>query len=114
MYQQPIRFDVNAVQHNDSLKLTVANASGLPFWFTVFKEEKELYKGYVSKLDTILSYPGSELALIRIDHLWNGPSRGQEVKAIFKRELLNLKYDGPTTIYPGQEVNMTVEVKDAD
>lgn len=105
---------ISAVQNRDSLTVLVDNVHRIPFWYTIFSGNSVLLKGYTSALDTVISHKGIHAAHVRINYFIAGKERFKEAAAIFQEKRLDVKLLSPEVVYPGQTVNMEVQVTDAD
>jgi len=105
--------NIAASQTKDSLQIRVDNPQKIPFWYTLFSGDKILLKGRTVKLDTVIKHSGHQIAHIRINYLWGGQVKEQEISAVFNERLLNLEFTPPDMVYPGQQLTMKVKVTDA-
>lgn len=90
------------------------NPQKIPFWFTVFSENKVIKKGYATRLDSVMSYSGNQPAYVRVNYIWAGEPQEEEVNAVSNEGRLNLEFKAPELVYPGQQVKMEVKVSGAD
>lgn len=105
---------IAANQTKDSLQIKADNPQKIPFWYTLFSGNKILKKGYTIQLDSVIKHPGNRIAHIRINYLWGGQVKEQEVSAVFNDGQLNLEFTPPDMVYPGQQLTMKVKVTDAE
>ncbi|RZJ78355.1 MAG: hypothetical protein EOO47_14065, partial [Flavobacterium sp.] len=103
---------INAVQNRDSLRVVVINEHKVPFWYTIFSANKVLLRGYTNELDTLIKNDSKKASHIRINYVWDGDEKTSEVSAFYNPNQLNLKLVAPNMVYPGQKVNMLVQVTD--
>ncbi|RZJ75696.1 MAG: hypothetical protein EOO47_19465, partial [Flavobacterium sp.] len=103
---------INALQNKDSLRVVVINEHKVPFWYTVFAENKVILRGYTNQLDTLIKNDSRKASHIRINYFWDGDEETSEVSAFYNPYQLNLKLIAPDMVYPGQKVNMLVQVTD--
>ena len=106
------QLQINAVQNKDSLRVAVINEHKIPFWYTVFAGDKVFLRGYTNKLDTLIKNNSKKASHIRINYFWDGDEETSEVSAVYNPNQLNLKLIAPEMVYPGQKVNMLVQVTD--
>lgn len=102
----------NAIQGKDSLRVFVNNTNKIPFWYTVFSEDKVLLKGFTTHLDTMIRHSGTKAAHVKLNYLWGGKELNAETSTFYNPNGLNLKLLSPDLVYPGQTVNMQVKVTD--
>lgn len=98
----------------DSLQISVNNPQKIPFWYTVFSGDQILWKGYTASLDTVIRHSGKKAAHIRLNYLWAGQPFQNEVSAVYQPGKLYMKFKGPETVYPGQQVKMEIALTGAD
>lgn len=109
-----ITLSVSALQTKDSLKVVVFNEHKIPFWYTVFSGQKELFRGYGLSLDTLVSHKANDAAHIRVNYFLDGTEKIAEASAFYHSNYLNVKLIAPDVVYPGQKVNMLVNVTDIE
>ncbi|MBE9602044.1 carboxypeptidase-like regulatory domain-containing protein [Pedobacter sp. MC2016-24] len=105
---------IAAAQGKDSVRIVVNNAHRVPFWFTVFSGNSILSKGYTRNLDTLFKHGTAKAVHVRINYLWAGKEMSLENSTYYMPNLLNVKLIGPDVVYPGQQVNLLVNVTDAE
>ncbi|WP_167459447.1 alpha-2-macroglobulin family protein [Pedobacter jejuensis] len=103
---------INAVQNKDSLRVVVINEYKVPFWYTIFADNKVFLRGYTNNLDTLIKNDSRKASHIRINYFWDGDEETREVSTFYNPYQLNLKLIAPDMVYPGQKVNMLVKVTD--
>ena len=103
---------INAMQNKDSLRVVVINEHKVPFWYTIFADNKVFLRGYTNNLDTLIKNDSRKASHIRINYFWDGDEETSEVSAFYNPYQLNLKLIAPDMVYPGQKVNMLVQVTD--
>ena len=103
---------INALQNKDNLRVVVINEHKVPFWYTVFADNKVILRGYTNQLDTLIKNDSRKASHIRINYFWDGDEETSEVSAFYNPYQLNLKLIAPDMVYPGQKVNMLVQVTD--
>jgi TonB-dependent SusC/RagA subfamily outer membrane receptor len=106
--------ELSALHLKDSLHVVIANVHRIPFWYTIFSNNRVMTKGYGYQLDTLIAHSGSRAAQIQLNYFWNGKEEKQEITATYSPELLNIKLFAPDIVYPGQTVNMIVKVTNVE
>lgn len=106
------QLQINAVQNKDSLRVAVINEHKIPFWYTIFEDNRVFLRGYTNQLDTLIKNNSKKASHIRINYIWDEDEETQEVSAFYNPNQLNLKLIAPEMVYPGQKVNMLVQVTD--
>ncbi|PTT00392.1 hypothetical protein DBR11_10010 [Pedobacter sp. HMWF019] len=105
---------VSSRQTKDSLQVQVINPHHIPFWYTVFSDQKVWLKGHTSCLDTLMKYSGVKSTRIRVNYFWGGQEYNADGNAFYNAKQLNVQLKAPEVIYPGQSVPMEVLVNDAE
>lgn len=105
---------VSARQTKDSLQLQVNNPRHIPFWYTIFSNQKVWQKGYTNHLDTLITYKQRKGTLIRVNYIWGGEEYSTDGNAFYNANDLDVKLKSPEVVYPGQTVPMEVLVTDAE
>jgi TonB-dependent SusC/RagA subfamily outer membrane receptor len=105
---------VSSRQTKDSLQVQVINPHHIPFWYTVFSDQKVWLKGYTTRLDTMMKYNGSKSTRIRVNYFWGGQEYHTDGNAFYNAKQLDVQLKAPEVIYPGQSVPMEVVVNDAE
>ena len=97
---------------NDSIYLTVDNPAGIPFWYNVRKNKKEIAKGYTTSLNYSAKGKNDDGYAMQISYLF-----GEDVKHIteelpFARKNMSMEVSTPTVVYPGQKADVVISVTD--
>ncbi|MGV3538464.1 MAG: carboxypeptidase-like regulatory domain-containing protein [Rufibacter sp.] len=99
----------------DSLLLTIQNPRRLPFWYFVYKNNRLIDRG--QDTTTLWQYArkasNQEPYYVSVQYLWAGQVKSDEYNAPFRKHDLQVALQGPTTVYPGQKTNLTVQVTNA-
>lgn len=104
-----------AAQHiKDSVRIQINNEHKIPFWYTVFSGNAVKFKGYTTKLDTLIKHSNSKAVHISISYFWDNEERTHQASTFYNPNELNVKLIAPDMVYPGQKVNMLVKVTDVD
>lgn len=103
-----------ATATKDSLKIKVYNAVKLPFWYTVFADNKVIVQGYTNHLDTGFRFNSSKTADVVLNYNWAGSIGRRSYTANYDPYLLNVSLMAPSIVYPGETVDMEVNVADVN
>lgn len=104
-----------AAQHTkDSVRIQINNEHKIPFWYTVFSGNAVQFKGYATKLDTLIKHSNAKAVHISISYFWDNEERTHQASTFYNPNELNVKFIAPDVVYPGQKVNMLVKVTDVD
>ncbi|MDO6392316.1 carboxypeptidase-like regulatory domain-containing protein [Pontibacter sp. BT731] len=100
---------------NDSLYFVLDNPRKLPYWFFVYRGDKlvEQGKGQERELRYTQALRGDDPYFVTFRYMWGGEIRSDEKVAPHRRYTLNLEVEAPQVVYPGQQSDLTVTVRDA-
>ena len=104
---------VSAEHTKDSLLIITQNPRKLPFHYQLFKNNTIIDQGYSH--DYIAKRKASPHAryYFAIQYIWAGQSRNQNYDLPFAKKPLHIEVDHPAAVYPGQQVAIKINVKDA-
>lgn len=102
-----------AYRSTDSLFVKVENPRKLAFWYHIYRKNKTLQKGKVRSLDMVLPATASQNYFVSIQGIWGGEVFEKEYKVSFSDRQLQVQFDQPSMIYPGQTTEIGVQVTDA-
>ncbi|GAA4313182.1 carboxypeptidase-like regulatory domain-containing protein [Nibribacter koreensis] len=96
----------------DSLLLGIHNPRKLPFWYFVYKNNHLVDRGQDTTAMWQYSRPATnqEPYYVSVQYLWAGQVESDEYNAPFRKNDLHIALQGPTTVYPGQKTNFTLQV----
>ncbi|MBF8965137.1 carboxypeptidase-like regulatory domain-containing protein [Pontibacter sp. FD36] len=100
---------------NDSLYFVLDNPRKLPYWYFVYRGDKLVYQGKGQERD--FSYTralrGDDPYFVTLRYMWGGEIRSDEKVAPHRKYTLNVEVEAPQVVYPGQQSDLTVTVRDA-
>ncbi len=104
---------VSAEHTKDSLFIVTQNPRKLPFHYQLFKNNTIIEQGY--SYDYIAKRKASPRAryYLAIQYIWAGESRNQNYDIPFAKKPLHIEVNHPAAVYPGQQVAIKINVKDA-
>lgn len=104
---------VSAEHTKDSLLILTQNPRKLPFHYQLFKNNTIIEQGY--GYNYIAKQKASPHAryYFAIQYIWAGESRNQNYDIPFAKKNLNIEVDHPAAVFPGQQVTVKINVKDA-
>lgn len=112
--QVAIPFSVIASRNIDSLQVTIQNPEHTPYWYALYYKNRKLEESFDTTSKSISFHAKRKKNYsIAYHYLENGHVRTRSDIFKFSDKLLQLNLDAPSVISPGQEVDMTVSVKDA-
>ncbi len=94
-----------------NIRLTVDNPAGIPFWYSVKKGDRVIDKGYAPELDYTRKAAEKSAYSMQIAYIL-----GNDVKLLsgglpYYRKNISMDVSTPTTVWPGQNANVEVAVK---
>ena len=96
----------------DSLTLGLINPQHLPVWYTVFAGNKIILRGYGDTLfyREKIHKPGN--CFVALQYICSGHIYKEDYTIPYQDKLLTIHTDQPEAVYPGQKVQVTIEVTD--
>ncbi|MEO6521214.1 MAG: carboxypeptidase-like regulatory domain-containing protein [Mucilaginibacter sp.] len=103
----------SAYRNADSVFIKVNNPRHVPFWYTVFNGNKIMDSGKGSELYYKKEFHGKGNLFFLLNWVWGGVPQSDEVAIVYRDKLLDISVKQPVAVYPGQQVEMEINVKDA-
>jgi len=96
----------------DSITLGLINPHGLAVWYTVFAGNKIILRGYGDTLfyREKIHKPGN--CFVALQYVYSGHIYKENYTIPYQDKLLTVQTDQPEAVYPGQKVQVTIEVTD--
>ncbi|WP_083925346.1 carboxypeptidase-like regulatory domain-containing protein [Flexithrix dorotheae] len=94
----------------DSVKIIMENPRKLPFWYTIYRNNKIIAEGNATSLDFSRKSNLRENYFIAYNYIWAGNKKEQSYSIPYRRKDLDVKIIHPQKVYPGQEVEMNILV----
>jgi TonB-dependent SusC/RagA subfamily outer membrane receptor len=99
----------------DSVRVAVDNVLNIPFWYTIIGGNQVLSSGYARKLDTAIFIKNNKTTTTAfVNYIWAGDTGGITASEVFNGNKLNVSLGFPPIVYPGQVVDMEVQVTDVE
>ncbi|WP_299708314.1 carboxypeptidase-like regulatory domain-containing protein [uncultured Pontibacter sp.] len=100
---------------NDSLYFVLDNPRKLPYWYFVYRGDKlvEQGKGHEKEVRYTRTLHGDDPYFVTLRYMWGGEIRSDEKVAPHRKYTLNVEVEAPQVVYPGQQSDLTVTVRDA-
>lgn len=108
------QLSITALHTKNLANVKVVNEHYIPFWYTLFSGNKVIAKGYTTRLDTSFKHHPSKAIQASISYFWDGKERTSQGSFFYNPNELNVKLIAPEAVYPGQKVNMVINVTDND
>lgn len=97
----------------DSVRVKVTNQHRLFFWYTITAGRRVLLRGYGDSLDYREKQLSPAPCMITLQYRWAGKIRKEKYTVPFREKLLQVEIREPGFVYPGQQTNIGIAVKDA-
>jgi TonB-dependent SusC/RagA subfamily outer membrane receptor len=103
----------SAYRNADSVFIKVNNPRHVPFWYTVFNGNKIMDSGKGTELYYKKQFSGKGNLFFLLNWVWGGEAKSDEVAIVYRDMLLDISVKQPVAVYPGQQIEMEINVKDA-
>ena len=113
MEEQPDNLQVLSNRTPDSLMIVTENPRKIPFRYFLFKSKNLILSSETESLLIKRKAKASESYTLSIQYIWAGKSETREYEINFDKRRLDIKFEHPEVIYPGQKANFKVTVQDA-
>ncbi|MFD2245325.1 carboxypeptidase-like regulatory domain-containing protein [Pontibacter ruber] len=99
---------------DDSLIVAIQNPRRLPYWYYVYRGEKLVARGKGNNADELTRYQatGDKPYFVNVHYMWAGEMHKLQDDAPLQKYLLSIDLQSPMVVYPGQQANLKVKVKD--
>lgn len=97
----------------DSLLISTQNPRNINFRYFLFKNQQLIESGQTESLTIVRGTSRNDVYYLSLQYIWAGTSQNQEFTIPFEKKILNVEVAHPVIVYPGQEVNFDISVKDA-
>jgi len=100
---------------NDSVSLALQNPRRLPYWYFVYRGEKLVARGQGKEASFFFQQPAKEEKpyFVTVQYMWAGAMHQLQADVPLPKHQLSINLQAPPVVYPGQETNMKVAVKNA-
>ncbi|MFO0507881.1 MAG: carboxypeptidase-like regulatory domain-containing protein [bacterium] len=99
----------------DSVVISVENPHGIEFHYQIFKNRQLIYRGHGNKSGIILTRKSgtSGLYTAAVQYMWAGEPKNENYTVPFNNRSLTVSISHAPLVYPGQQAEFSVLVKDA-
>ncbi len=97
----------------DSLHIWINNPRKLLFRYFIYEQNKEILKGSGMQLNAALKNRINGKYFISLHFIWGGKVKSENYEISYQEKKLNIQVFEPGTVFPGQETEIKVLVKDA-
>ncbi len=114
IHKEPALLTFQSTRSSDSLEIRSTNPRNLSFNYSLYKANNEIDRGFIDTLVVQKKISTSQSFHLSVQYLWGGRVHEENYEVPFLRDQLQLELDAPPVIYPGQEVEIEVSVRDAN
>ena len=114
--QIPHNIEIHSTRTKDSVKFEVHNPHNIPIYYTIFKDKNLFYEQGTINNSTTKSFHSSDKHVYCMSYhfIWNNQLVKNVSQAIYKSNNLNIQIENPEIIRPGDKVDFTLKVTDAN
>ncbi len=99
----------------DSVFIELGNSRKIPVWYTIYAGKNELERGYThSALSFKCKATTSKPYFISYHYLWANKINEEEQSIPYFDKQLRITVDQPKSVFPGQKVEFSINVKDSE
>ncbi|WP_132054181.1 alpha-2-macroglobulin family protein [Pseudocnuella soli] len=102
-----------AVRTHDSVWIKVDNQHKLPMWYTLFAGNRPVMRGTSDTLFYIGKTNTAKTCYLSLQFVAGDETFTKEYPIPFQDKLLHLSVEQPNVVYPGQQTEIAIQVKDA-
>lgn len=99
-------------RNRDSIQLEIENPRNLPFTYCIYRGNHLVKKAYATHLNFRKKNHSSDNYYVNVNYMWGGEMKTSTYHIPLVERKLNVQVDQPDLIYPGQETEIEVEIKD--
>ncbi|MGV3589119.1 MAG: carboxypeptidase-like regulatory domain-containing protein [Adhaeribacter sp.] len=106
---------LNTSRQQDSLFFALQNPRRLPYWYYVYRGEKLVARGQGNEKNFAYQHlaKGEQPYFVWVHYLWAGKMQKLAEDVPLRKHLLAMDLQAPAVVYPGQQADLKVTVKDA-
>jgi hypothetical protein len=97
----------------DSLFISVVNPNHIKFWYTVLAGNKVIDEGAAINLNYSRPCKYTGTITFIVNYVWGGMPQYTTENIVYADKRLNISVQQPLTVYPGQQSEIEIDVKDA-
>lgn len=109
---QPDQLEAVAVRTSDSLNITVHNPRNILFRYQLFKGNTVVEAGTAQQWKILRKATEQERYYLSLQYLWAGEAKHLDYNFQLAKKTLSISVNHPSSVFPGQETDFTVKVKD--
>jgi TonB-dependent SusC/RagA subfamily outer membrane receptor len=106
------KIEVSSFRSADSLFINILNPRKIKLWYTIFGGNKIIEQGSTLQLNYRKPIKHSGDITMMLNYVWAGTARQREEQVPLLDKYLHISVNQPTTVYPGQQSDIEIDVKD--
>jgi hypothetical protein len=112
--EEESQLNLQALRTTDTLYMAVQNPRRLPYWYLVYSGNKLVARGVGKEESFFLTKKvnGVKPYFVAVHYVWAGEMQKKEEVLPLRKHQLNIDFQTPQVVYPGQEANLKIAVKD--
>ncbi len=95
------------------ISLRVFNPQYLPFTYYLYRNNKQIQRGYDREFDYKQRYKDKKNYYLSLQYIWAGKVQNAEYSIPYRKNHLLVKVEQPGIVIPGQETQIQISVEDA-
>ena len=108
-------FSCYALRVKDSVYFSFVNPRNIDVVYNIYQKSNTLIcQGRTKKLDTAIYADNKDSYFISCNYIWAGNAKKYNQSILLYKDRLLVDIDQPNRVYPGQEVDITIKVRDID
>ncbi len=107
------KLQANGFLDADSLYINVINPDKVKFWYTVLAGKKVIDEGVATRLNYSRPYKHTGTLTLIVNYVWAGRPQYTSQNIVYADKRLSIDVKQPLTVFPGQQAEIAIEVKDA-
>lgn len=108
--ESPLKYEL--FRQEDTVRLTVDNPAGIPFWYRIIRGKRMIENGYATSLDYRRRERGNGAYSLQLAYLFGNASKHITESLPFTQKNMFLDVTTPQAIYPGQTTTVDIAVSD--
>ncbi len=104
--------DCELRREDSGARIRIDNPSGIPFWYTVRRDNRIIDSGCATQIDTLYADSRPQPYALQAVYFAGGQSYRLQKELPATQQALSLSVATPDKVYPGQRAEVKVEVKD--
>jgi hypothetical protein len=105
---------ISSNRTKDSVFVSVTNTNKIFFWYSIFAGSKIIKRGYTDSLYYAGRAVSSGKYFVTLQYQYGDQMQSNTVSIPYQNKLLNVEWEAPEAIYPGQELTIGLTVRNSN